>query len=574
MSTGTPAEAARAVRDPEADRATLRAIHALTQRGAIPEAVVRAQAALALGLEHAFLLNLAALGAEEAGRLQEATELLVRARALEPGNLGTHNALGLVRQRSEQHAQAIQDFDAALRIDPRFAPAHFNRGASLEALRRLAAAAEAYQAALALDPVHAPSLAGLASLEARRGGYAEALRLAQAALTLAPNFVLARIALAGAAIGRGEYERARAELAAVIAMPEARELERARAEGLLGDALDGLDRRDEAMAAYTAANERLRRHYAERFSTGQSALDYALALDAYFARTDVGAWARKSSAGRAPAGLRGHVFLMGFPRSGTTLLEQVLASHPKVSTLEERETLLEPLRAYMRRPEDLGRLLVADARELELHREHYWAEVRGEGITLEGRIFVDKYPLNTLKLPLIARLFPEARILFAIRDPRDVVFSCFRRQFAMSAPMYQLLTLDGAAGFYAASFAFAKRALPLLGLATHVVRHEHLVENFDAEARSVCAFLGLEWHEGMRGFAARSRDRDVATPSAAQLASGLSGEGIGQWRRYEAQIGAAFAALAPWVETLRYGDGATPTRPGATFLAPAGSPTS
>ena len=143
-----------------------------------------------------------------------------------------------------------------------------------------------------------------------------------------------------------------------------------------------------------------------------------------------------------PDGVEGHVFLLGFPRSGTTLLEQVLASHPRVEALEERETLTDAMRAFLRHarrpPSPGGRPTSA---ELEPLRAAYWARVRAEGAQVAGKVFVDKHPLNTLKLPLIAKLFPEAKILFAQRDPRDVVLSCYRRRFAMSGSAYQLLTL-------------------------------------------------------------------------------------------------------------------------------------
>ena len=92
---------------------------------------------------------------------------------------------------------------------------------------------------------------------------------------------------------------------------------------------------------------------------------------------------------------------------------------------------------------------------LEPLRAAYWQLVAKAGIDMAGKMFVDKHPLNTLKLPLIARLFPRAKILFACRDPRDVVLSCFRHRFQMSAPIYEMLSLQGAARYYDAVMALA-----------------------------------------------------------------------------------------------------------------------
>ena len=167
-------------------------------------------------------------------------------------------------------------------------------------------------------------------------------------------------------------------------------------------------------------------------------------------------------------------------------------------------------------------------------------------------MFIDKHPLNTFKLPLIARLFPDARILFARRDPRDVVLSCYRRRFAMSAPAYQLLTLPGAAGYYDAAMQIAERMGPAMGGRTQVLRHEALVTDFDDTVRAACEFLDLPWTQDTRAFADRVKDRGVATPSGAQLAGGLSAEGIGAWRRYSLQLAPALPRLAPWVERFGY----------------------
>jgi hypothetical protein len=120
--------------------------------------------------------------------------------------------------------------------------------------------------------------------------------------------------------------------------------------------------------------------------------------------------------------------------------------------------------------------------------------------------------------------------------------------------MYQLLTLAGAARFYDAAMQMGERLGHELPLAHHVVRHEALVEDFDATARVVCDFLGLPWTDAVRGFAERIQDRGVATPSGAQLAAGLSAEGIGAWRRFALQLAPVMPILQPWVERFGYSE--------------------
>ncbi len=283
-------------------------------------------------------------------------------------------------------------------------------------------------------------------------------------------------------------------------------------------------------------------------------LSYIGSITAAMRRVEPAQWAAPPAAHPEAAGPSGHVFLLGFPRSGTTLLEVALDGHPRVASLEEHELLKAAVLRYMREPVDFAALLRADGNELGALRERYWQEVRATGIELTGKVFVDKHPLHSLKLPLIARLFPQAKILFAHRDPRDVVLSCFRRRFSMNPAMFQMLTLEGVAAFYGATMSLAEQARPLLGLDWRVVRYEDLVEDLDRELRGICEYIGLEWVPNLGDFASRAQARERATPSTAQLARGLDKSGVGHWRHYRSSMESVRPTLDPWAKKLGYAD--------------------
>ncbi len=173
------------------------------------------------------------------------------------------------------------------------------------------------------------------------------------------------------------------------------------------------------------------------------------------------------------------------------------------------------------------------------------------GENLAGRIVVDKLPLHTANLPLIAKLFPKAAILFALRDPRDVVFSCFRRLFRINAAMYEFLTLEGAAHFYDQVMTIAEICRARAPLRLMEVRHEQVVADFDAQIGEVLAFIGADWDPGVRGFAERARAA-LRTPSDPQVARGLNAQGVGQWRRYQTELEPIRTILAPWVSRFGY----------------------
>jgi Flp pilus assembly protein TadD len=551
VTFGSPTAAASTPETPTpAGRpAAFAAIRAAVEAQDYDRAGKLAEAALAAGLEHPVVLNLAALNCEKEERFEDALRLLERAVALAPDDPAARNALALCLHRLERYAQALAQFDQAVAAAPSFAGAHGGRGATLEAMGRLTDADAAFRRAIDLQPDNLAALAGLANLMSRRGAHAEARPVAMRVLAAQPGYPDAVNAVAAADLADGAAPAAQQRLEALIADPRLSAQQLALAHGLLGDALDAQDRVAEAFTAYTACNMGLWRAYATAYGGAPSALEFAQGMIERLDEIPADAWQAEGEP--ALDGARGHVFLLGFPRSGTTLLEQVLASHPDVEALEERETLIDALRAFLSRPDDLGRLAQAGEAELSDLRRAYWGRVRDEGARVAGKVFVDKHPLNTLKLPLIAKLFPEAKILFARRDPRDVVLSCYRRRFVMSGSAYQLLTLPGAAAYYDAAMRIAERLDPVMGAQTRVVRHEALIADFDGVVGSTCEFLGLAWSDALRGFADRTRDRGIATPSGAQLAGGLSAEGVGQWRRYRRQMAPALPRLAPWVE--RYG---------------------
>lgn len=545
-------------RDPKADHATLSAVHAAAQRGAHAEAAAMAEAALADGLEHPLVFNVAALNLEMQGRVSEAEGLLRRAVTKAPDDLGSRNALGLCLLRLERPADALAQFDAILKLDSSVAFVHASRGNSLLALGAIADAEASFQRALDLDAGQGVALAGLARIAGSRGAHREAREKAEKALAVLPGFPDAVMSLAAAELGERQVNRAEIRLRALLTDARLAPLERAYATGLLGDVLDAKSIPEEAFAAYASCNEQLQRIYAGHFSGGPNALEYARALTHYFERVpprDAAAEYSSSPVDSLSAGSpgpAGHVFLLGFPRSGTTLLEVVLEGHPDVVSLEESELLIDSVREFMRGPSDLDRLMRADPKSLEPLRSAYWRLVADAGMSVDGKVFVDKHPLNTLKLPLIARLFPQAKILFACRDPRDVVLSCFRHRFQMSAPIYELLSLQGAARYYDAVMALAVSLTTAFKLNMCLVRHEDVVTEFSREMKRICAYLNLEWVPSMGDFALRTQKRAVLTPSTAQLVRGLNTEGLGQWRRYRTELLPVLPLLDPWVKRFYY----------------------
>lgn len=534
------------------DVQTLRDTVAAAQAGDLPRAFALAEAALGEGLEHPFFFRMRALSRERQGRLEEAIADFRAALQGAPDDPAVLSALGQCLGRVGRFAEALTALEAAAARAPGFAPALADRGWVLENLGELKAARSAYERALAADPGNVRALGGLAALAARRGEAETARTHAEAALARAPGDGAATFALASVELAAGDALQAERRLRGLLADPRTPAHDRGVALSRLGDALDAQDRAPEAFGAWSQANQVLRTLHRPLVERGaiEPASRLAARLDRDFRAVPAAAW-RAGPAPEAPC--RGHVFLVGFPRSGTTLLGQVLAAHPQVVTLDEGEFLAASAGGLLAGPEPLGRLAGLDEAGLAPLREAYWRRVRAAAPGLEGQVLVDKLPMNLLGLPLIARLFPAARVLFARRDPRDAVFSCFRRQFVISGTNWEFLELEGAARFYGAAMDLLqlyREGLPDLGLREQ--GYEALIADFEGETAALAGFLGLEPTPAMRDFAEGARGRDIATPSAGQVARGLYAEGVGQWRRYEAQLSPALPLLDPWVRRFGY----------------------
>jgi tetratricopeptide (TPR) repeat protein len=511
--------------------------------------------ALADGVEHSAVLNLAAWTHFGQGRFEEAAKLLKRARALSPKDPHVLNGLGLCLKALGQTDAALQAYDSALRAEPGMAAAHFNRGAVLEDdLKAITGARSAYERAVELDRTYVEPLARLAWLDAQAGDAASARARAERTLALSPFNELARIALASADLQQRDFTAAAERLSALRQDPALTPVSRSIMLGLTGDLRDAEGRPAEAFAAYEASNAVLKAIHAAQFEGPgkDSVIAHARRLSDWFEAADPAPWRQAPPARPRAADPTAHVFLVGFPRSGTTLLENVLAAHPGVVSLEEQDCLAAAETAYLTSEQGLERLARISPAEAMRQRDAYWRMVRKFGVEPRGRVFIDKMPLASVLLPIVAKLFPDARILFARRDPRDVVLSCFRRRFGMNPSMYPLLTLQGAAAFYDAVMRLTEIYRDVLILPQHVVRYESLVEDFEGTARAACGFIGLEWDQGLLDFAARARTRGISTPSAAQVARGLNREGQGAWRHYRDQMAPVLPILDPWVRRFDY----------------------
>ncbi|MDR3508591.1 MAG: sulfotransferase [Caulobacteraceae bacterium] len=515
-------------RDFAQDRRRLEGLVSALQAGRHGEAVEAAEAALADGLIHPLPLRLAATMRQQHGRFEEAVALFQHAVDLSPRDPHGWAALAACLFAARRPEAALESSGQALSLAPTEPALLCGRAQILQSLGHLDEAADLYRRALETDPALFPARFGQAQIAVEAGRWDEGAVIARDIRARfgdlpALGWLEARIAM-----GQGDFEGARERIAQILADEHLSPDQRAETLLLRGEALDALNRPTEAFQAAVEGKAIQRQLYAERAVGGEGEIARLTRLAGWFRAADPEPWRQAPAPGSGEA--RTHVFLVGFPQSGASRLARILAGHPDVVTLETAPTLAAPYAEFMTSDEGLDRLASLNATEAAVWRARYWAEVRAQGAEPKGRVFVDEAFAGTLCLPLVAKLFPKAKVLLALRDPRDMVLACLRTNVQLTPMTYPFTSLTDTAACYDASMTLAgiyRRVLPLDLLD---VRQEDLAEDFDATLAHVAAFLDLPVVPGMR---------------AAQ-------QGASRWRAYARQLGPVAHLLAPWVERFGY----------------------
>lgn len=482
--------------------------------------------------------------------------------AAAPGDWEIWNNLGNARHGAGDAEGAIEALSRAAELRPQEIGIAFNLAGVLAQVRREDEAAAVLLAAADGVPADSPALIDLARALSALARYDEAESLYRRAPSHPASWTergqmlergnrLNRLpALIAEAAQRGlsfpylhaleldREGRADAALKAALSIPpEEDPLRRAALIGRLADKA-GDSRR--AFAAFSEMNALTAATWPAARAEAAAYRNHVAGLVAMLGN-DFGARWRAIAPGARPS----PVFLVGFPRSGTTLLDTLLMGHPELNVLEEIPLLEDPAAALG----DFARLPEIGEAEAERLRALYFEAL---GAT-DGRIVVDKLPLNLLGAPLIHRLFPDAKFIFAARHPCDAVLSCFMQKFDLNPAMANFLDLEDSARLYDGVMAFWHRARDLLPLDVHVLRYEDLVEDKEGQMRALVAFLGLPWDAAVLDNQASAMKRGlIITPSYAQVAQPIYQRARGRWERYRAEMAPVLPILEPWAERLGY----------------------
>jgi len=514
-----------------------------------------------------------------AGQLQEAIEAYRRALALRPGYRSAALNLAKTWLALDRPQEALPVLDAWLARRDGDSDARVDRGIARQLLGRLEEAEADYADALRMDAGNGTAWMYLGALRNERGDRAGATEALERAAALAPgdpdvwaelatlHEVDNQVEAMGAALRRGlaiapshprlQLEAARHErrsghadaaFARLRRLPPAQLPERMRAGYWYeaGRVLDRLGRSDEAFSAFVEGNRLAASGLALRGADAALMPQLVAALQRWLSTADTHGWA----SGPQPA----PVFLLGFPRSGITLLNLLLAGHPSVTALMERPTVEACADALSRRAAGYPGSLDDPSPALWAEeRARYAAQVhRHAGATLRP-LLVDAFPLRSMHAGLVARLFPGVRVVFVQRHPADVVLSNFMQEYSANAANVQFLSLEAGARFYRDTLALWHAGLAKLPLQVANVRYESLIAQPEETLRGLADFLGLDYDAAMlAGQATRAREQRIETSSYHQVAEALHDRSIGRWERYRRHLEPVLPLLVDAASTMGY----------------------
>lgn len=443
-----------------------------------------------------------------------ANQAYLRARELASGNASLLGMIGQQYQSLRQLDDARACYEKARAADPHSVDARINLAVWFEKERRLDEAWECVESCLAEHPANDQARYFHAFLQHRRKNHPEAERELRQLIKDGPKYPYVKYA----------------------------------SRHLLGVVLDQLGQYDEALRWLLEAKAEVRtitdtaaleRSYDETDRSRREVL-------AKLSRETILSWRE----GQAEPGKHQVAFLGGHPRSGTTLMEQILDAHPDLAAFDETGAFQQEVASKV----DLasGSSSIAPSRLAELRGRYVASMLRELSGTSDARVLLDKNPSSTMSLASWLRVFPELKVIIALRDPRDVVISSFFLNIMLNATNVNFLSLERTIRHYSDLMDVWLRMRELGGFDWIETRYEDVVGDLEAEGRRVTGFLDLVWHPDQAVYQDNARNKVLYAPTYHDVIQPVYQRAVGRWERYASALGPHLEKLEPYLQAFGY----------------------
>ena len=520
----------------------------LQELGKAEEAEASYRKAVALQPDYVKAYNNLGIILKELGNLEEAEDSYRKAIKLKPDYADAYTNLGNLFQEIGRLDEALEKHRQAIAFKPEYAEAHYNLGLTLRELGNLEEAEDSYRKAIKLKPDYADAYLNLCELLEQTNKLDEVLFVIKNAktkiVTKGADFLFYEALVQ---FRQEAYEVAK-RLITKININELTEKRKSRFLKLKADWYHHQKEFNIAFETYKAMNDVVKKSPEYKKQRANE----------YFNENKEKVFQLKLLQGKSSytpsfksIGLR-PTFLVGFPRSGTTLLDTILRSHSKIDVVEE-QPMLSSMKNSLGHLPNISMIEKIDYSSAKIASNFYFKELKKHTVLDKNQIVIDKLPLNILHLPLINKIFPKARFILALRHPFDCVMSCWMQNFRMNPAMANMVDLDRIIDFYCLAMEILNLSQKRYSLNIHKIRYEDLIIDFEVEVSKILSFLNLKWEDKLRNYQETAIARGwVNTPSYSQVLKPIYKTASYRWKNYEEHLESFKSKLLPWIDEYKY----------------------
>ena len=499
---------------------------------------------------------------------------------LNPKNQQAANNLGTVFKELGELKKAEKFYLMAINIDKNFAEPHYNYGVIQKQLNKIEKAEIAYKNALTIRPQYPEALNNLATLYRDFGNTNDAEKLYKSALEIKPNFKQAFFNLCEtyekknsiielkALLNSSTHlvylnshdaiyydalvlfrEKKFSECKDACSKVDIKKLSKKRVSGFLhlkAKALENVGQFSEAFITFNEMNQ-----FFKSSAQYDEKTKFAYQNRMQFRRNELREKKTIRKKCQSDDG-KNLVFMVGFPRSGTTLLDTILRSHKNIHVLEELP-MVSKMEAALPGKNTIEKLEEMNKEDIQAAQNVYLKEARNHVDFKRSKIVVDKLPLNLAEVALISKIFPRSKFLFVLRHPLDAVLSCFMQNFKLNEAMSNMLELDDIVKLYDNVMDIFYLSVERYSLDIHLVKYEELIEDMKKEVSDILKFMDLKWDEQVLHYQKTALSRnEIRTPSYAQVIQPLYKNATYRWINYSNELEAYKPILEKWITRFGY----------------------
>lgn len=444
---------------------------------------------------------------------------------------------------------AIQYYKKAIEIKPEFTLARRAAARYFRNVGDIHGAIEQYEKVINVGPNDLDALSSLSDLYEQDNNLIAARKCANLALGIDADNYIANLSIAKLDKRAGRLKQSMIRLKKIMQL-DIGDGEKIRASNLLAHVLDGLSDYDDAfkmfeysqhMVSASRVDSYTCEYYNERIGKNKNVTS----------KCNVSDWNNST----IRENLRPPVFMVGFPRSGTTLTEQILSSHSHIVVSDEKNILYRLIEAAKKLDGLTGSypdlLLKMTSDHIAILRNMYWV-IADELIELDrqSELLIDKLPLNIIEMGFINRIFPDAKVILNLRDPRDVCLSCYFQIFRLNHAMVHFLDIHNTALFYSKTMDLWLHYDDVLSIDVLESKYEDLVSDMKGKSLQLLNHIGMDWEDDLLSF--YENDRYISTPSYRDTKTPIYKRSLDRWKNYREHIGPVIKILQPYIDRFGY----------------------